>query len=607
MRIKFLYITVLFLCITISVCAQEKKYQPQKRADRVNSAVQKLSKSLEDNNSDEQVAADYMELAKKLVLEKNYERAENYLQQAISLYSKVKNKELLATAYRELAKVQELQNKFPAAISNYKKASRESKLKEFREINQNDADRLKKRNDPVSQSQYVQRNIDLSNNIRNTAEASNAYQQMAEIRLIQRDTVGAINELNNALSNVEDNIDEAIQIQEKIVNTYVADEQFDKAIEANQNLVKDAKKTNNPVTQANQMVNLSNTYFVANEDDKGLETLQEAYDLAIKNGQTLLAKEIMTEIARQYIKTKKTGKALDVYIDYVSRLDTLVKSDSTLIDEKFFRMHEERIARLENERTLKDELIRQSNLINVILVGLILVILISLIVVAHSLISIHRKNKRIALQSLRREMNPHFIFNSLNSVNRFIAQNNELEANKYLSSYSRLMRNIMENSNKDFIPLSTEIDQVKEYLKLEHIRFHDKFTYEIKIDESLDPDSVLIPNMLIQPQLENSVWHGLRYKDENGLLTLSVDKTANHIRVIIDDNGIGLEESRKLKTEHQRQHKSRGLANTKERISLLNKLYHTNISMEISDKTDEPGVQVTLLFPLTIKSQTTNE
>lgn len=200
-------------------------------------------------------------------------------------------------------------------------------------------------------------------------------------------------------------------------------------------------------------------------------------------------------------------------------------------------------------------------------------------------------------------MNPHFIFNSLNSVNQFIAQNNELEANKYLSSYSRLMRNILENSNKDFTPLSTELEQLKEYLDLEHMRFSDKFVYEIDVDESLDPDHISIPNMLIQPQLENAVWHGLRYKESGGLLRLSVKSESNSLCVKIEDNGIGLKKSNELKTRHQKEHHSRGLTNTRERINLLNSLYNMHITIEITEKENSEngtGVIVLLRFPLIV-------
>ena len=277
----------------------------------------------------------------------------------------------------------------------------------------------------------------------------------------------------------------------------------------------------------------------------------------------------------------------------------LVKKDSTLIDEKFFQIQDEKILQLEKERELKNALISKTNTFNYVLIVTILLILIFLFFIAKALYSIKKKNKKIALQSLRREMNPHFIFNSLNSVNQFIAQNNELEANKYLSSYSKLMRNIMENSNKDFISLSTEVEQMKEYLDLEYMRFHDKFKYIIDIDNTLDTDAIYIPNMLIQPQLENAIWHGLRYKDSRGLLSLTIRTENKHLLAIIQDNGIGLKRSHKLKTKHQKEHNSRGLTNTKERINLLNSLYNMNITITITEnESEDTGVTVTLQFPL---------
>lgn len=181
-------------------------------------------------------------------------------------------------------------------------------------------------------------------------------------------------------------------------------------------------------------------------------------------------------------------------------------------------------------------------------------------------------------------MNPHFIFNSLNSVNQFISENKELEANKYLTSYSNLMRNMMENSNKDFVTLNNEVEQLKKYLDLEHLRFNEKFDYEITIDDALDGDAVLVPNMLLQPHLENAIWHGLRYKEGKGFLKLDFKLKNNMVKVIVDDNGIGLTKSKELKTTNQKVHESRGMTNTRERISLLNELYKKNISLKISEK-----------------------
>jgi LytS/YehU family sensor histidine kinase len=238
--------------------------------------------------------------------------------------------------------------------------------------------------------------------------------------------------------------------------------------------------------------------------------------------------------------------------------------------------------------------------LNYFLIASILALAVLLFFIVRSLYAIKIKNKKIALQSLRREMNPHFIFNSLNSVNQYIAENNEVEANKYLTSYSGLMRNVMEHSNKDFVPLSTEIEQLKSYLDLEQLRFSDKFVYILDIDEALDTDAVMIPNMLIQPHLENAVWHGLRYKATKGLLRVTFQKQAQFIQVVIEDDGIGLTESHKLKTIHQKAYQSRGITNTTERIGLLNDIYHLHIRLQMEEITLEgaTGTRIVLHLPL---------
>ena len=196
-------------------------------------------------------------------------------------------------------------------------------------------------------------------------------------------------------------------------------------------------------------------------------------------------------------------------------------------------------------------------------------------------------------------MNPHFIFNSLNSVNQFISENKEREANKYLTSYSNLMRNTMENSNKDFITLDNELEQLKKYLELEHLRFQDKFDFKISVDPELDTERTMIPNMIIQPHLENAIWHGLRYLDVKGLLQMKVQLSNEKVVIRIEDDGIGMTKSQELKTTNQKVHESRGMSNTKERISLLNELYKKHITFQISEKTlPETGTIVEIVFPL---------
>jgi sensor histidine kinase YesM len=134
-------------------------------------------------------------------------------------------------------------------------------------------------------------------------------------------------------------------------------------------------------------------------------------------------------------------------------------------------------------------------------------------------------------------------------------------------------------------------------LELEHLRFNDKFDYKIEIDETIDTDSVLMPNMLLQPHLENAIWHGLRYKESKGLLLLSFKHKNSFIEITIEDDGIGIDKSKALKTQNQKVHQSIGLKNISERTKLLNELYHIKINSASSNKPNDKGTIITLQIP----------
>jgi LytS/YehU family sensor histidine kinase len=191
-------------------------------------------------------------------------------------------------------------------------------------------------------------------------------------------------------------------------------------------------------------------------------------------------------------------------------------------------------------------------------------------------------------------MNPHFIFNALNSVNNYIAKSDERSANRYLSEFSTLMRSVLENSEEDFIPLSKELELLELYVKLEHSRFPDKFEYKIDIDQHLDVAAFQIPPMLLQPYIENSIWHGLRYKEEKGFLIISlIQKDKETVEITLTDNGIGRKKSAALKTTNQKKQKSKGMGNIKKRVAILNDMYKDKVDVHILDlESDGTGTKV---------------
>lgn len=192
-------------------------------------------------------------------------------------------------------------------------------------------------------------------------------------------------------------------------------------------------------------------------------------------------------------------------------------------------------------------------------------------------------------KALRAQMNPHFIFNSLNSIQHFITDKDARSANRYLSKFSKLMRMILDNSKRPQISVAEELESLRLYLDLEALRFENKFEYEIDISEDVDTHSIEIPPMLIQPYLENAIWHGLSYKEDKGEIRIKFDMDGEFLVCSIEDNGIGRKRSGELKISHPAQHNSSGMRITSERLQSISALKSIKGSVEVIDLEDESG------------------
>ncbi|PXY44558.1 tetratricopeptide repeat-containing sensor histidine kinase [Flavobacterium hydrophilum] len=587
------------LLIPIGITAQDslakKKAVPSSKMSKI---TKSLEKSL-DVNDEGQIARNYENLANEFLNKGDNAKAEEYFKRALNSYTKLKLTEDKTRVTRSLAKTQENQKNFDSAIKNYEVAGSLAKDVSEEKINLNDANRLRNNANPASQTNYVDSNIELLKKENKSKEVTEAYVQKAQNSLELKDKKVAIESYKKAIAYAKDKPEEVINLKNEIAKVYASDNQFEKAIGINEKLLAEAVTKQDFTTQIKQLQSLASLYFKKEEPNKALVSLKEAYDLASKKGNSTEAKRTLSELVKYYKTEGNEKESIALYDQFLQNFDQLIQSDTSLINTKKFQITEGKIRQLEKEKSLKDELITKKNTFNYFLIGSVILLLLLFLFIVKSLFSIKTKNKEIALQSLRREMNPHFIFNSLNSVNQFISENKELEANKYLTSYSTLMRDMMENSNKDFIILDKEVEQLQKYLNLEHLRFQDKFDFKITVDKDLDAETVFVPNMIIQPHLENAIWHGLRYLDKKGFLHLKFQLSNGKVKVSIEDNGIGLTKSQELKTSNQKVHESRGLNNTKERIGLLNELYKKNISFAIREKEfPESGTVVEIIFPL---------
>ncbi|MCB9315692.1 MAG: histidine kinase [Lewinellaceae bacterium] len=213
-------------------------------------------------------------------------------------------------------------------------------------------------------------------------------------------------------------------------------------------------------------------------------------------------------------------------------------------------------------------------------------------------------NQRLAeieMSALRAQMNPHFVFNCLNSVNRYILLNQPLVASQYLTKFARLIRLVLDNSRSDVISLEKEIETLRLYIEMEALRFANRFTFRIEMDEAIDPGSIDIPPMLIQPYVENAIWHGLLHKKNNeGELEIRLSLANKDLVIEVRDNGVGRAAANVLKSKSASERKSYGMDVTAERLSLLSKLYKRPIHFHIDDLVHADGAAAGTRVVLTV-------
>lgn len=363
----------------------------------------------------------------------------------------------------------------------------------------------------------------------------------------------------------KENIAEVTRDKVAISESFAAKGEISAALNEADEALTIADTINNPKMQANAYLSIAGLYEKSGRSSQALSTYKK-YSQAIAKAEAL-NQERLTE------KAELIQKQQDI--------EQLSKDVS--IGQREARIHEQALFRQQ-----------------LIIYGLLLIIL----VIAIAAYFIYRSaqasktaNQLLALKSLRSQMNPHFIFNALNSVNHFIAQQDERTANQFLSEFSQLMRLVLENSQEDFIPLYKEQEILTLYLKLEHYRFRDRFDYTITVDENISTETVEVPPMLIQPYIENAVWHGLRYKETRGKLELNISNANGFIVVEITDDGIGRKKSAELKTANQKKHNSTGLKNIQERLQIINTVYKTHYRVDIENLDSEGGTRVKIYLP----------
>lgn len=214
----------------------------------------------------------------------------------------------------------------------------------------------------------------------------------------------------------------------------------------------------------------------------------------------------------------------------------------------------------------------------------------------------NKKVSEMEMQALRAQMNPHFLFNSLNAIKYYALTKDKDATAEYLTKFSMLVRAILNNSKSQTISLKDELEALRLYIEIEHLRLEGKFEYHIDIDSGIHVDQILMPPMILQPFVENAIWHGLMHKTSGGKLLIQVRDMGTHVQCVIEDNGIGRAKAREIQDNGSGHKKSLGMQITGDRIAIINRIYGIDTQVHVIDlfnaKGEPEGTRVVINIPL---------
>jgi len=265
----------------------------------------------------------------------------------------------------------------------------------------------------------------------------------------------------------------------------------------------------------------------------------------------------------------------------------------------------QKVKLLEKEKELQEERAQRSILL---LIGsgvlVVFIVLIAILYIRQNKLKTEQDKTTLQQKLLRTQMNPHFLFNSLASIQHYIIKEKPTMASDYVGRFSKLVRQILNNSVEEWITLEDEIGSIENYLELQKVRYRDMFEYTLEMDEEIDPETTLVPPMLAQPFIENSIEHGFKHKEDKGKMRLRFSLNGNLIHFELEDDGVGREKAMKQLQSRNNDHRSMSTEITRERLKVLNKKLKQKINLAITDLKDDQGnpAGTKVVFDIPIKT-----
>jgi len=385
--------------------------------------------------------------------------------------------------------------------------------------------------------------------------------------------------------------------------------QYDSALKIFLKPVEAFRKGNDKWDLMRVIMDVSKANLAKGNAKTALPYALETYSIAKQATSRQFLLEGYLLLSKIYYRTHQYDSAYLFGQKFAALKDSLVNSQflwklTNYKERTEFKNKMDQLTALDNENKVKEEKLKQEAKQKWILLACFLIATLSGIIFYKNL-ALKRKNEKLEsrgkqtdlqqhvteleMQALRAQMNPHFIFNCLSSINRFILKNETESASNYLTKFSRLIRTVLTNSKKSFINLEDELEMLRLYLEMEKLRFKDSFDYSITFINSIDDGNVFLPPLLLQPFAENAIWHGLMHKEGQGKLEFELSVDDKVLTCAISDNGIGRKKAAALKSKSAEKQKSLGLQITKERLALLNEELAHETFFHIDDLFDNEG------------------
>lgn len=469
---------------------------------------------------------------------------------------------------------------------------------------------------------YFKRSLDYAERIRDYRQMALALTNLAQVDLQRKQYVLATNNAQKSIKYLTQLNDmNGLGETHNILGLILKEEKkYDLAVNNFNKALVYYESTNNRGEIAGVYHNVGTVFQKQKKYSNALNYLNRSIEIREKFGAKNQIYKTYRVIAEVYKEIKNNDEALrymELYLNYLDS-NTTVQAATKIAElsesyrsdqrDRLITAQTDSIERARQERYVSQTKLENSNLRNnlqmyIIIAFLIIVVLAGIIIFYRwnqTKIKQERKEAEMSQTLLRAQMNPHFVFNAMSVIQSYIYENDIENSTKFLVNFSRLMRLILENSPKEFIPIRTEIEILNKYLETQKLRFEDRFQFFIEADDDIVDEFAIIPPMITQPFIENSIEHGQLHTIEGGFIRIRFAKVKGMLNITIEDNGIGRDSSRENKKSSA--HKSMAMEITRERIDNLNMKYRTDGFMQVEDfsESKNKGTRVLIALPYNV-------